>query len=93
MGTIRYRVLSLGLSLDFELGVDDDINVDAHANANVNVKCMLRYVFVRLSCTLPYLTSAFTLPCLSYTRSPLDSRLFGPSPWKVLAANYENKDY
>ena len=29
-----------------------------------------------------------------YTRSPLeDSRLFGPSPWKVLAATYEKKDY
>ena len=27
-----------------------------------------------------------------YTRSPLeDSRLFGPSPWKILAATYEQK--
>ena len=27
-----------------------------------------------------------------YTRSPLeDSRLFGPSPWKILAATYEKK--
>ena len=26
----------------------------------------------------------------TYTRSPLqDSRLFGPSPWKILAATYE----
>ena len=30
--------------------------------------------------------TAFT----SYTRSPLeDSRLFGPSPWKILATAYE----
>ena len=30
----------------------------------------------------------------TYTRSPLqDSRLFGPRPWKVLAATYEQKDY
>ena len=30
----------------------------------------------------------------AYTRSPLeDSRLFGPSPWKVLATTYEKKDY
>ena len=30
----------------------------------------------------------------TYTRSPLeDSRLFGPSPWKILAATYEKKDY
>ena len=29
-----------------------------------------------------------------YTRSPLeDSRLFGPSPWKILATAYEQKDY
>ena len=29
-----------------------------------------------------------------YTRSPLeDSRLFGPSPWKIFAATYEQKDY
>ena len=29
-----------------------------------------------------------------YTRSPLeDSRLFGPSPWKVLATNYEQKRF
>ena len=27
-----------------------------------------------------------------YTRSPLqDSRLFGPSPWKILATTYEQK--
>ena len=27
-----------------------------------------------------------------YTRSPLeDSRLFGPSPWKILATTYETK--
>ena len=27
-----------------------------------------------------------------YTRSPLeDSRLFGPSPWKILATTYERK--
>ena len=26
----------------------------------------------------------------TYTRSPLqDSRLFGPSPWKILATTYE----
>ena len=31
---------------------------------------------------------------LSYTRSPLeDSRLFGPSPWKVLAATNEQNDF
>ena len=30
----------------------------------------------------------------TYTRSPLeDSRLFGPSPWKVLATTYEQSDY
>ena len=29
---------------------------------------------------------------LAYTRSPLeDSRLFGPSPWKILATTYEQK--
>ena len=29
-----------------------------------------------------------------YTRSPLeDSRLFGPSPWKILAATYDNNDF
>ena len=29
-----------------------------------------------------------------YTRSPLqDSRLFGPRPWKILAATYEQEDY
>ena len=29
-----------------------------------------------------------------YTRSPLqDSRLFGPSPWKILATTYEQKDF
>ena len=29
-----------------------------------------------------------------YTRSPLqDSRLFGPSPWKILAATYEQIDF
>ena len=29
-----------------------------------------------------------------YTRSPLqDSRLFGPSPWKVLAATYETNGF
>ena len=29
-----------------------------------------------------------------YTRSPLqDSRLFGPSPWKILAATYKNNDF
>ena len=29
-----------------------------------------------------------------YTRSPLqDSRLFGPSPWKIVATTYEQKDY
>ena len=28
------------------------------------------------------------------TRSPLEySRLFGPSPWKILATIYEQKDY
>ena len=28
--------------------------------------------------------------CKQYTRSPLeDSRLFGPSPWKILATTYE----
>ena len=28
-----------------------------------------------------------------YTRSPLkDSRLFGPSPWKILAATYEHNN-
>ena len=31
-----------------------------------------------------------TLPPSLYTRSPLeDSRLFGPSPWKILATTYE----
>ena len=31
---------------------------------------------------------------LPYTRSPLeDSRLFGPSPWKILATTYEQKDF
>ena len=29
-------------------------------------------------------------PSHSYSRSPLqDSRLFGPSPWKILATTYE----
>ena len=29
-----------------------------------------------------------------YTRSPLeDSRLFGPSPWKILAATYEQQRF
>ena len=29
-----------------------------------------------------------------YTRSPLeDSRLFGPRPWKVLAATYETNGF
>ena len=29
-----------------------------------------------------------------YTRSPLqDSRLFGPSPWKILATTYEKNDF
>ena len=29
-----------------------------------------------------------------YTRSPLqDSRLFGPSPWKILATSYEQQDF
>ena len=29
-----------------------------------------------------------------YTRSPLeDFRLFGPSPWKILAAANENNDF
>ena len=32
--------------------------------------------------------------CTVYTRSPLeDSRLFGPSPWKVLATTYEKTDF
>ena len=31
---------------------------------------------------------------IHYTRSPLeDSRLFGPSPWKILAATYEENDF
>ena len=31
---------------------------------------------------------------IQYTRSPLeDSRLFGPSPWKVLATTYEKNDF
>ena len=31
---------------------------------------------------------------VAYTRSPLqDSLLFGPSPWKILAATYEKKDF
>ena len=31
-------------------------------------------------------------PNLSYTRSPLeDSRLFGPSPWKILATTYKKR--
>ena len=29
-----------------------------------------------------------------YTRSPLEgSRLFGPSPWKILATTYEQMDF
>ena len=29
-----------------------------------------------------------------YTRSPLEvSRLFGPSPWKILTATYEENDF
>ena len=30
---------------------------------------------------------------ITYTRSPLeDSRLFGPSPWKILATTYEQNE-
>ena len=33
-------------------------------------------------------------PICAYTRSPLeDSRLFGPSPWKILATTYEQQDF
>ena len=42
-----------------------------------------------LSCWDVYDGSASNL----YTRSPLeDPRLFGPSPWKVLATTYEKND-
>ena len=35
-----------------------------------------------------------SLSALAYTQSPLeDSRLFGPSPWKILATTYEKKDF
>ena len=31
---------------------------------------------------------------ITYTRSPLqDSRLFGPRPWKILAATYETNGF
>ena len=31
---------------------------------------------------------------LAYTRSPLeDSRLFAPSPWKILATTYDKNDF
>ena len=28
-----------------------------------------------------------------YIRSPLQDSLFGPSPWKILATTYEQKDF
>ena len=48
---------------------------------------MLWYTIVSydiLYYSIPYYST------ISYTRSPLeDFRLFGPSPWKILAATYE----
>ena len=59
-----------------------DLHVVMMFNAN--------YGFVTVSrsaCRGPFRTDILYV---AYTRSPLeDSRLFGPSPWKVLVATYE----
>ena len=50
--------------------------------------CIINH-FAILSYRFP-LRVRVRLPRPRYTRSPLeDSRLFGPSPWKILAAAYE----
>ena len=41
-----------------------------------------------------YLSTSISLSRSVYTRSPSqDSRLFGPRPWKILAATNENSDF
>ena len=60
-------------------------------------KIGMRYVSTRFNMTIQALPGANDpLPngplvaSEPYTRSPLeDSRLFGPSPWKILATTYE----
>ena len=45
-------------------------------------------------CVCVNLVCGIFLPEHTYTRSPLqDSRLFGPRPWKILAATYETNGF
>ena len=47
----------------------------------------------KLYCKYNYMTITIQYDVI-YTRSPLeDSRLFGPSPWKILAATNEKEDF
>ena len=54
--------------------------------------CILHYVYIRIYIYIYIFMYLFI--CSIYNRSPLeDSRLFGPSPWKVLAATNEKNDF
>ena len=69
-----------------------------HYRAIVTVVCVYIYIYIYV-CIYVYIyiyiytyiyIYIITHCIVYYTRSPLeDSRLFGPSPWKIVAATYE----
>ena len=61
---------------------------DLHVRSAAYPICCARRAMPR------YAVAATNRDHLLYTLSPLqDSRLFGPSPWKILATTYEQKDF
>ena len=52
------------------------------------------YTHIQRSLKLACLRGEVVAARSEYTRSPLeDSRLFGPSPWNILATTYEKNDF
>ena len=63
----------------------------SHSYSNSNMNTLILYEYYAIL-YYPH-TYSYTIMRL-YTQSPLqDSRLFGPRPWKVLAATYETNGF